>query len=632
MHPPLPANAETNLSDILIRNKYLEGIINSNEDRIFALDTEHRFIGFNESFVNAYVIALGKAPIIGEKVEYPYHSLTVSQTLSEAYQDAFRGSKAERLVDISGRQVLVRASPLFDDTNAIFGIAVYSIDMTETIESRKKLKNSQEEFKKVIDTINDIVFRTSAEGVFIYLNQAWEKTMGFSLEESIGKSIFDFIAPAQVEYCTELFNTVINNRGNSCTYEVPMVSKDLSIKWIKISITVLTNEFEVITGTSGILTDVTDAKRNEHLYQLVSNNIENILSLHETDGTILYASFAVYQHLGYLQEELIGIKPFEFIHPDEREPVLLRFAHNEHNNEKNYLLYRFQHLNGTYKWLESNTKSVFDEFYNKEIIIISTRVVDERMEAEQKLMESYQKEKELNELKSKFVSMASHEFRTPMTAIKSSAEIAEMLLSSPQPDIVKIGGFLKTIDKEVDRMSQLIDEILNLGKIEGRNYFIKKEWSDIIEIAKDCSERQISKQNDGRKIPIEIIGQPRKVMVDETQIRHIIDNLLSNALKYSEGRKEPSITFIFDESDLQIHIRDHGIGIPKADQSKIFNMFFRARNTQDIIGTGVGLALVEKFVDMHHGKISFESIENVGSIFVISLPYQVNNPHQRWGY
>ncbi|MGV3594200.1 MAG: sensor histidine kinase, partial [Sediminibacterium sp.] len=240
----------------------------------------------------------------------------------------------------------------------------------------------------------------------------------------------------------------------------------------------------------------------------------------------------------------------------------------------------------------------------------------------QKLMESYQKEKELNELKSKFVSMASHEFRTPMTAIKSSAEIAEMLLSSPQPDIVKIGGFLKTIDKEVDRMSQLIDEILNLGKIEGRNYFIKKEWSDIIEIAKDCSERQISKQNDGRKIPIEIIGQPRKVMVDETQIRHIIDNLLSNALKYSEGRKEPSITFIFDESDLQIHIRDHGIGIPKADQSKIFNMFFRARNTQDIIGTGVGLALVEKFVDMHHGKISFESIENVGSIFVISLPYQ----------
>ena len=100
-------------------------------------------------------------------------------------------------------------------------------------------------------------------------------------------------------------------------------------------------------------------------------------------------------------------------------------------------------------------------------------------------------------------------------------------------------------------------------------------------------------------------------MVDETQIRHIIDNLLSNALKYSEGRKEPSITFIFDESDLQIHIRDHGIGIPKADKSKIFNMFFRARNTQDIIGTGIGLALVEKFVDMHHGKISFESIENV---------------------
>lgn len=622
MHHPLSANAETNLSDILIRNKYLEGIINSNEDRIFALDTAHCFIGFNESFVNAYTEALGKVPVIGEKVEYPYHFLTVSQTLLEAYQEAFKGSKAERLVDISDRQILVRASPLFDNANAIFGIAVYSIDMTETIKSRKKLKDSQEEFKKVIDTINDIVIRTSAEGVFTYINQAWEKTMGFPLEESIGKSIFDFIAPAHVERCTELFNTAINNQGGSCTYEVPMVSKDLSIKWIRISITVLTNEFEVITGTSGILTDVTDAKRNEHLYELLSNNVEDILSLHETDGTTIYASVAVYQHLGYLQEELIGTKPFEFIHPDEREPVILRFAHNEHNNEKNYLLYRFQHLNGTYRWLESHTKAIFDEFYNREIIIISTRVVDERMEAERKLLESYQKEKELNELKSKFVSMASHEFRTPMTAIKSSAEIAEMLLSSPQPDIIKIGGFLKTIDNEVDRMSQLIDEILNIGKIEGRNYFIKKEWVDIIKVAKDCIERQVTKQNDGRKISIEIIGQPKEMMVDETQIRHILDNLLSNALKYSEGRKEPSITFIFNDSDLQLHIKDHGIGIPKADQPKIFNMFFRARNTQNIIGTGVGLALVEKFVGMHNGKISFESIENVGSIFVISLPYQ----------
>jgi PAS domain S-box-containing protein len=617
----LPANAETNLSDILIRNKYLEGIINSNEDRIFALDTAHCFIGFNESFVNAYVETLGKAPIIGEKVEYPYHSLTVSQTLSEAYQEAFRGSKAERLVDISGRQILVRASPLFDDTNAIWGIAVYSIDMTETIESRKKLKDSQEEFKKVIDTINDIVFRTSVEGVFTYLNQGWEKIMGFSLDESIGKSIFDFISPAQVGHCTELFNTVINNRGKSCTYELPMVSKDLSIKWIRISITLLTDEFEVITGTSGILTDVTDAKRNEHLYQLISNNIEDILSLHETDGTTLYAGVAVQQHLGYLQEELIGRKPFEFIHPNEREPVITRFAHNDHNNATNYLLYRFQHLNGTYRWLESHTKSIFDTFYNREIIIISTRVVDDRMEAEQKLMESYQKEKELNELKSKFVSMASHEFRTPMTAIKSCAEIAEMLLSSQQLDVDKAIGFLKTIDKEVDRMSQLIDEILNLGKIEGRNYFTKKERLDIFEIANDCVERQNTKQNDGRKIRIETIGKPQQILADATQIRHIIDNLISNAFKYSEGKKEPNMTFIFDDHVLQIHIKDHGIGIPKADQPKIFNMFFRARNTQNIIGTGVGLALVEKFVEMHNGKISFESIENFGSIFVISLPY-----------
>lgn len=615
------SSPEAALSQVLLHNKLLEGIIDSNEDRIFALDTNGCFIGFNQSFYEEYQKVLGDAPVIGQKPAYSENTPETSKSLAEAYELAFKGLKAERLVSINNRKILVQATPLYADASKIGGISVYSIDATETIESRKKLKDSQEEFKRIIDNVSDIVFRTDTEGHLIYLNKAWEKITGYTVAESIGKMFATFLQDIYIAEAQILFTSFMKDELESSAHEVRIVAKNGDIKWIKVSVTVLKNEDREIIGTSGIVTDLTEIKRNQHLYELVSTNIEDILLLLETDGTIIYAGAALQQHLGYTQQELIGRKPFDFIHPDEQSLVISRFHVLDETPDNNYLLFRFQHINGTYRWLETHTKLLFDEFYHKKIIIASSRIVDERMEAEQKLLQSYQKEKELNELKSKFVCMASHEFRTPMTSIKSSAEIAGMLLERGDlSDKEKINGFIRTIDQEVDRMSELIDDILNLDKIESRDYFSSKEWLDMVTFTTDCIERQNAKQKDGREMKIEIVGKPEPILADATQMRHILDNLISNAFKYSEGKKEPSLTLIFNAKELQIHIKDHGIGIPAGDKDKVFNIFFRARNTRDIVGTGVGLALVEKFVSMHNGKISFESLENIGTLFVISFP------------
>ena len=186
---------EAALSQALLHNKLLEGIIDSNEDRIFALDTNGCFIGFNHSFYEEYLKTLGKAPVIGEKPEYNENTPGTSNTLTEAYELAFKGMKAERLVSINNRQILVQATPLYSDAGKIGGISVYSIDTTETIESRKKLKDSHQEFKRIIDNVSDIVFRTDTEGHLIYLNKAWEKITGYTVAESIGKSFVTYIYP-----------------------------------------------------------------------------------------------------------------------------------------------------------------------------------------------------------------------------------------------------------------------------------------------------------------------------------------------------------------------------------------------------------------------------------------------------
>ena len=234
------------------------------------------------------------------------------------------------------------------------------------------------------------------------------------------------------------------------------------------------------------------------------------------------------------------------------------------------------------------------------------------------------KEREIDRMKTEFVSLASHQLRTPLTSIKW---YTELLLADEKND--KLVGekreFIQEIQEGNKRMIDLVNDLLNVSHIEtGKKFVIDKKEEDIILIIEQAIKEQevIAKQ---KNIKIVYDGKPEgklTVSIDGTKIKQIIQNFISNAIKYSP--KETTITVGFKEDDGQhiFYVKDQGAGIPKEQQGQIFEKFFRASNVilTGVEGTGLGLYIAEAIIKGHGGKIWFESVENEGTTFFISLP------------
>lgn len=605
-------------------NNALENKVNSTQELIYTLDKEFRFISFNESYSKLYKNYLGKKPQIGELTEFIIGDSSISINLRNWYQKVLNGDIIDAVLYMGSQVIHLKISPCFNQHNEVCGLTAINKDITVQNESQRKLIESEEKYKYVVDHVTDIVFQTDQEGYWSYLNNSWESIMEFTLEESIGTLFFTYLHPDDVERNQILFTPLINREKSYCTHEIRYITKSGKIKWIRVFATLLLDHDNNIKGTTGTLKDITTEKENSYRYELLSKNANDLVYLLETDGTFLYVSPSFSHLLGIPVEELKGKNVKQFIHPEDADSIV-NFSSSQYKSKDldSYTTYRFKNKNEGYHWIETNAKIFYDEFYGRKLINASSRIIDERKILEHQLLASLEKERQLNQLKSKFVSMASHEFRTPMTTIKSSAELASIYLESDENlNLPKARKHIQNIDEEIDRLSNLINDILILGKIESETFVLTKTKNDIAKILKEIIRKQCDLQTDNRKIEFTVTGDPQLMEFDKVFMILIFENLISNAFKYSKGKKGPLIQVNYGIESVEIKIIDYGIGIPKEEQSQMFKSFFRASNVKNIKGTGIGLVLVHYFIELHGGEVSFESIQNVGTTFNISLPYQ----------
>lgn len=250
------------------------------------------------------------------------------------------------------------------------------------------------------------------------------------------------------------------------------------------------------------------------------------------------------------------------------------------------------------------------------------RDISDRKMVEKEMKQALDKEKELVELKSKFVSMTSHEFRTPLTTIKSNVELLEFFLKKnglgEDPKAVRN---IERIESQIDRLNDLMNDILMIGKLEGGKISLKIESILLSDLCKGVINQfsfDIGKEN---LIDLEIIGMEREIEIDPNIYEHIISNLLSNSLKYSGEGKKIDLILEFKDDDFKCIVKDRGIGISEEDQKNLFDSFFRANNVGAIQGSGLGLTIVKQFVEMHKGKIEVESKIGEGTKFCITQSY-----------
>ena len=441
----------------------------------------------------------------------------------------------------------------------------------------------------------------------------------------MGKPLYQYLHPDDVQRNIDLFETLVTKKKNYCDHEIRYISKSGEVLTIKVYAVILYNNAGEIIGTSGTLQDITEQKRNKEMYQLLSENVRDMIIIHSLDGTISYATPSSSVLVGYTSEELIGKNPFQFIHPDDVRSITLlqQSIISDSNNQINNLIsYRFKHKDGHYLWLETSSKAIKDKNGNTISIIASSRIIDERKKLEESLIESLVKEKELNELKSRFVSMASHEFRTPMATIKSSTEILHIRSQQIQDYSMQesLNKHLQIINSEVDRLTTLMNDVLLLGKIEAVKVNFKPVKTNLQSLIEHTVARLSNKSVDDRLIKLSFKGQSRDVIIDPVLFNHILENLISNAFKYSANCQAPELNLTIDKKSILLEIKDYGMGIPKDEEKQIFESFFRAKNADLIQGTGLGLVIVKNFVQMHGGKISFKSEEGIGTVFTVEIP------------
>ena len=262
------------------------------------------------------------------------------------------------------------------------------------------------------------------------------------------------------------------------------------------------------------------------------------------------------------------------------------------------------------KLLDSNQK-LLKEIQERKMIEEALR------KSEEELRLSLEKEKELSELKSRFVTMASHEFRTPLTSILSSADLIEAYTKEPDDKRLR---HVSRIRSSVNNMISILNDFLSLSKLEENRVEKRVVSTNLDEFVQEIKDEIHGLLKEGQRMECQCNFTSGEIFLDRNILKNVLYNLLSNAIKYSPEGKPILLKIEENGKLLKIEVTDQGIGIPEEDQQFLFTRFFRAKNVENIQGTGLGLNIVKRYLQLMDGDIRFESTPGKGTSFFLEIP------------
>ena len=329
------------------------------------------------------------------------------------------------------------------------------------------------------------------------------------------------------------------------------------------------------------------------------------------DGNFVNFKAAKNSHLPLIIEDFLGKNLSETLPQAVAEVLMDCVKQTLSTGDVQIVEYQLQQYG---VWLDYEARIAVS---TEDEVMAIIRDITERKQSETEIRNALEKEKQLHELKSRFVSMVSHEFRTPLATILSSSELLEHY--SHKWSDQKKNNHLQRIQLSVKHMTELLNDALLIGQADAGKLACNPQTLDLVAFCQEVIE-EIEITTGYSAIALQIQGDYKSVEIDPKLLRHILSNLLSNAVKYSLQGSPVSVDLICQPEQVVCQVKDTGIGIPINDQSEIFNSFNRASNVGTISGTGLGLAIVKKAVDMHNGNITFESEIGIGTTFTVTLP------------
>nr|WP_290223468.1 PAS domain S-box protein [Trichocoleus desertorum] len=497
-------------------------------------------------------------------------------------------------------------------------------DVTE----RKRVEEALQFTQFTVNHAAEAVIWTGPDARFVYVNEAACQMFGYTKAELLMMTVFD-IAPAlspqdwQADWCR------LKQQG-SLTLEG--LNRHKKGHFFPVEVTRNYLEFRGREYNCAFMRDITQRKQfeqalreSEQRFRLLAENSTDMISQHAPDGTFLYVSPACHSLLGYEPEELLGRSAYDFHHMDDLEAVRLIHDTILEMPDTYSVSYRFRHQQGHYVWLESTAKTIrASGTQTIQEIQISSRDITDRKQAEADIHNALAKEKELSQLKSNFVSMVSHEFRNPLSAIVLSSELLERYAHKVNEE--QKARYFQRIHAATKRMTELLDEVLIIGRAEAGQLKCQPVALIVEDFCRELVDELRLTVGQQYQLVFTSANHATNAYMDENLLRHILGNLISNAVKYSPLNSNIYLNVSYENDSVVFQIQDQGIGIPEEDQQRLFDSFYRATNVGTIPGTGLGLAIVKKCVDAHQGQISVISQLNAGTTFAVTLPLHSSAP------
>jgi signal transduction histidine kinase len=267
--------------------------------------------------------------------------------------------------------------------------------------------------------------------------------------------------------------------------------------------------------------------------------------------------------------------------------------------------------------------------FNRQELTTMIEIAISKHKAEQAIRQALKEQQELSELKSRFISIVSHEVRNPLNIVLVSAELLEQYIELARTDKQQL--CLQRIRESVGQINDLVTDVLALGEAESTDLYCQPESIDLVQFCSTILEVAKFQANDRYTITLSVrekdsragsIETPSSIQVylDTKLLRPVLANLLSNAIKYSPPGSAIQISCIYSEKEVVFQIQDQGIGIPISDQSRLFKSFYRASNVRKISGTGLGLSIVKQYVELHGGQVTLESAIDEGTTVTVTIP------------
>ncbi len=585
-----------------------------------------------------------------------------------------------KLTKADGSEIITQTTkmPLTDESGKVIGILGMLSDITEKHHYEAKIKESQEKFRTIFEQSPYGICHFDSKGFITNVNDAFVRLFDLPKEGLIGYNVIKDIK--YNKYVSQQAKEALEKGVSSYNGEFRVLTENQDrIIWIKSIFKRLGSDGDG-SGGIAIIENFTDKYIAETKLRkteaLLSSAIEYMASgvvITDSQGVFIRVNRGACEILGEDENTLLGKSPENpskkwWIYTMEDKPFSLEEfpltqAIRQGKKTRNLELY-VKRKDGVKRWVLLNASPVWDsngvivssvvifqditarkhaeaqiqKMNEKLEDMVESRTeqlkdaleelryeVDERKRAEielyktqEELRIAYEAEKELNELKTRFISMVSHEYRTPLTVILSSTYIIDQFYQ--HQDYEAFSKQLEHIQSAVKSMTEMLEDVLLIGRQEsGRLELFYKEY-DVIDLCLEIKDQMDALFKNRHKIVIKSARKKVLVKTDNKILSHVLNNLASNACKYSPESEEVVIEITESAKEVAISVTDKGIGIPEKEQKSVFEPFFRSTNIGTIPGTGLGLAIVKRFVDMLRAKLTLESVEHEGSTFTIYLP------------